>query len=99
MKIIIKKIKVIHILENKIGRDGKAKVKTPKRKLLRAVSKDSRITVLRKYFTKKTFTSALHRNRLRGHRSREIPFLQKKYFQVRLEYGKDNLEKDDPYWK
>ena len=104
---IIKKLKESHTVQTGRGRKRKFS-KTLERKLVRDVSKDPRTTAktlvndLTKsgiVVSKKTITRALHRNGLRGCRTRKTPLLQKRHLKARLKYAKDKLEKDYAYWK
>ena len=81
--------------------------KALERKLVRDVSKDPRTTAktivndLAKSgidVSEKTVTRALHRNGLRGCNQEELHFC-KRHIEARLKYAKDNLEKDEEYWK
>lgn len=106
---IIQKFKATQSVKNKIGRGRKRLIsKTLERKLARDVTKDPRTTAkaLVNDLTKsgievseKTVTRALHRSGLRGCRPRKTPLLQKRHLQARLKYARENLEKDDAYWK
>lgn len=96
---IIQIFKDSNTVQNKPGRGRKRTLSVRlERKLVspKALSKDLATGVI---VSKKTIIRALHRNGLRGCRPRKPPLLRKRHLQARLQYARDNREKDYSYWK
>lgn len=106
---IIQRYKDSHTLQNKPGRGRKRKISERlERQLVRNMSRDPRLTVKTLVndlatrgiiVSRKTISRALHRNGLRGCRPRKAPLLKKRHLQARLQYARDNLDRDYSYWK
>lgn len=106
---IIQRYKDSHTLQNKPGRGRKRKISERlERQLVRNMSRDPRLTVKTLVndlatrgiiVSQKTISRALHRNGLRGCRPRKAPLLKKRHLQARLQYARDNLDRDYSYWK